>query len=55
MFGDKMIQRWEGNGKMSKVPDTQHTQGFYCCHHLTCLEIRRRMGEDGLLVRCSHH
>jgi hypothetical protein len=24
MFGDKMIQRWEGNRKMSKVQDTQH-------------------------------
>jgi len=24
MFADKMIQRWEGNGKMSKVQDTQH-------------------------------
>jgi hypothetical protein len=24
MFDDKMIQRWEGKGKLSKVQDTQH-------------------------------
>jgi hypothetical protein len=54
MFGgDKMIQRWEGNRRMSKVQYTQHKD--FVVVIFTWLDIRRRMGEDGLLVRCSHH
>lgn len=55
MFGgDKMIQRCEGNQKkMSKVQDTQDKD--FVVVIFTCLDIRRRMGKDGLLVRCSHH